>query len=144
MFTASNKASAESFKKLYDTIAGGNPAAVYDKNLLNTDGTKAWDAFTQNLGQNYITDKLLADLRKLENMFDTKIGIPNANTDKTERLIVDEVNSNNVETFTTCDMWLEELQQGCRKVRDMFGVEIGVDWRVKPDIEQEGGAEDEI
>ena len=96
VFTAANKTAAESFKKLYDQICAGNPAAVVDKNLMNNDGSPAWTLFMQNVGQNYITDRVLSDVRKIEAMFDTHIGIPNANTDKRERLVTDEVNANNV------------------------------------------------
>ena len=137
VFTAANKTAAESFKKLYDQICAGNPAAVVDKNLMNNDGSPAWTLFMQNVGQNYITDRVLSDVRKIEAMFDTHIGIPNANTDKRERLVTDEVNANNVETFSKCALWLEELQEGCRKANEMFDIEIAVDWRVPPDYKQE-------
>ena len=137
VFTAANKTAAESFKKLYDQICAGNPAAVVDKNLMNNDGSPAWTLFMQNVGQNYITDRVLSDVRKIEAMFDTHIGIPNANTDKRERLVTDEVNANNVETYSKCALWLEELQEGCRKANDMFGIEMAVDWRVPPDYKQE-------
>ncbi|MBQ1342301.1 MAG: hypothetical protein IIY33_07445, partial [Erysipelotrichaceae bacterium] len=56
VFFAENKTAAESFKKLYDRVASGEPMAVIDKNLLMEDGTPAWQIFTQNVGQNYITD----------------------------------------------------------------------------------------
>ena len=137
VFTAANKTAAESFKKLYDQICAGNPAAVVDKNLMNNDGSPAWTLFMQNVGQNYITDRVLSDVRKIEAMFDTHIGIPNANTDKRERLVTDEVNANNVETYSKCALWLEELQDGCRKADDMFGIEMAVDWRVRRDYKQE-------
>ena len=74
-------------------------------------------------------------MRKIEEMFDTYIGIPNANTDKRERLVTDEVNANNVETATRCELWLDSLKKGCQKVNDMFGLTLSVDWRVKPEIE---------
>lgn len=137
VFTAANKTAAESFKKLYDQICAGNPAAVVDKNLMNSDGSPAWTMFLQNVGQNYITDRVLSDVRKIESMFDTHIGIPNANTDKRERLVTDEVNANNVETYSKCALWLEELQEGCRKANDMFAIDMSVDWRVPPDYVQE-------
>ena len=79
-----------------------------------------------------IADALLSDLRKIEAMFDTDIGIPNSNTDKKERLITDEVNSNNVETASKCAMWLDELKKGCKKANDLFGLSLSVDWRVDP------------
>jgi hypothetical protein len=132
LFTAKNKSVAESFKKMYDQIASGEPASIIDRNLLDPDGNKTWDFFSQNLHENYIASDILADMRKIEQQFDTDIGIPNANTDKRERLITDEVNANNVETATRCELWLEELKKGCEKVKTMFDVDIKVDWRVKP------------
>lgn len=132
VFTASNKNAAESLKKLYDRIASGEPAVVVDKSLYNDDGSVCWEAFQQNVGQNYIAGDLLSDLRKIEAEFDTKIGIPNANTDKKERLITDEVNANNVETRNLPELWLESLQKGCEEARSMFGIDLSVDWRNEP------------
>lgn len=129
IFAADGKAQAETFKKLYDTISSGNPAAVVDKNLFNEDGSPRWQFFTQNLSQQYIADKLMIDLRKIENDFSTQIGIPNANTEKKERLLKDEVNSNNFETQSRADMWLDELQKGCKQAKDIFGIDISVKWR---------------
>lgn len=136
VFTAGNKQEAETFKKLFDNVASGNPAVVYDKSLLKSDGSPAWQAFEQNVGQNYIAGDVLADLKKWEYMYDTEIGIPNANTDKKERLVTDEVNANNIEVLTRCDMWLDSLKKVAAKTEKMFGVKIRVDWRNKPgDIE---------
>lgn len=143
VFTASNKNAAESLKKLYDRIASGEPAVVIDKNLYNDDGSVSWEAFQQNVGQNYIAGDLLSDLRKIEAEFDTKIGIPNANTDKKERLITDEVNANNVETRNLPELWLESLQKGCKEANAMFGINISVDWRNEPVHAVEEVQEDE-
>lgn len=129
VFTADNKTAAEGFKKLFDRVAAGEPATVIDKNMLTNEGKPSWEAFSQNVGQNYITDRLLADMRKLEHEFDTEIGIPNANTDKKERLITDEVNSNNIETVSRSDMWLKMLQESCSKVNKMFNTNLNVKWR---------------
>jgi hypothetical protein len=132
VFTATDKASAESFKKLYDRVASGEPCVVQDKHLKDEAGNNNWEAFAQNVGQNYIAGDILNDLRTLENMFDTEIGIPNSNTTKRERLITDEVNSNNVETFTKCDMWLENIKESLEKTNKMFGTNITAEWRVNP------------
>lgn len=140
VFTAKTKALAESLKKMYDQIASGEPAVVIDSRLKNAaDGEETWKSFEQNVGGNYIVTNLLADLRKIEAMFDTEIGIPNANTDKRERLIQDEVNANNIETYSKCAMWLENLQDACKRVNDMFGLSISVRWREIPMI---GGGAD--
>lgn len=132
VFPAANKTIAESYKKMYDKIASGEPAVVVDKNLFSDTGEPTWTPFQANLQQTYIADKILADMRKIEAMFDTDVGIPNANTDKRERLVTDEVNANNVETATRCELWLENLKKGCDRTIDMFGIDISVDWRVDP------------
>ena len=72
-------------------------------------------------------------------MFDSEVGIPNANTGKRERLISDEVNQNNIETFTRSEMWLTRLQDNCTKVNEMFASELlspmWVDFRYNTNIE---------
>lgn len=129
VFFTENKAMAESFKKLYDQIASGNPAAVTDKKMLREDGKPLWDVFTQNVGGNFIAGNVWEIMRKLENAFDTAIGVPNANTEKKERLITDEVNANNAETISRASMNLQYLQESCEKVREMFDINLSVNWR---------------
>lgn len=142
VFSANNKTAAESFKKLSDKISSGEVAVVVDKNLFKEDGSKNWEAFEQNLKQVYIASDVLSDMRKIEAMFDTDIGIPNANTDKRERLITDEVNANNIETVSKCSMWLDELKESCAKTNNMFGLNISVDWRF-PQMLSPGGDSNE-
>lgn len=137
VFPAANKSIAESYKKMYDRIASGEPAVVVDKNLFSDTGEATWTPFQANLQQSYIADKILADMRKIEAMFDTDVGIPNANTSKKERLITSEVNANNVETATRCELWLDELKGSCKKANEMFGIDISVDWRVDPETDIE-------
>lgn len=135
VFAAKNKAAAETFKKMVEGVVERKPAIAVSKDLWDESGNPLWSTFSQNLRQNYIAGDLLSDLRKWEQLFDTEIGIPNANTDKKERLITDEVNANNVETATKCEMWLENLKKVCEQTNAMFpGTNISVDWRVKPNI----------
>lgn len=141
VFGAENKQQAESYKKMYDTLSDGDPAVVIGKSLLDEKGQPSWFPFTQHIKESYVVSDLLSDMRKIESMFDTEIGIPNANTDKRERLITDEVNANNVETATRCELWLETLKKGIEKANNKYpGINISVDWRVKPDTQlPEGG-----
>lgn len=129
VFFASNKAQAESFKKAYDEVSSGNPITVVDKNLRREDGTPDWQFFMPEIGRNYITSDLLNDMRTLENQFNSFIGIPNANTQKRERLISDEVQANNVEVSSLPSLWLETVQQDLEKVNRMFGLNISVKLR---------------
>ena len=142
VFGAENKAQAEAYKKMYDNVANGDPAIVIDKKLLSDTGEPNWYPFVQNMTQQYISDKILSDIRKIEAMYDTEIGIPNANTDKAERLITDEVNANNVETATRCELWLESIKKGVNIANRMYNLDISVDWRVNPktDIKYDGWA----
>lgn len=139
VFPAKDKTAAESYKKLFDKVAGGELCVVVDKDLFKEDGTQVWNPFQQNLSQNYIVSDVLSDMRKIEAMFDTDVGIPNANTDKRERLVKDEVNANNVETVSKCELWLEHLKECAEKTNAMFGTDISVDWRHDPLELNQGG-----
>lgn len=133
VFGATNKAQAESYKKMYDTLSDGDPAVVIDKTMLDEQGKPNWFPFTQHIKESYVVTDILSDMRKIEAMFDTDIGIPNANTDKRERLITDEVNANNIETATRCELWLETLRKGIENANSKYNLAISVDWRVKPE-----------
>lgn len=145
VFFGKNKNTAESQKKLFDRVASGEPATFVDTALYDVQsGNPSWIPFQQNVGQNYIAGDALADLRKWEMMFDTDVGIPNANTDKKERLISDEVNANNVEVTSKADLWLDQLQKSFTQTSKMFGIKLGVEWRNKPQVSAESeGGEDE-
>lgn len=126
VFMAKDKAQAQSYKKLYDNIAAGDPAAVVDEKLFDADGNPRWMAFNQNLKETYITSDIMSDLHRWKNLFLTEIGIPNANFEKSERLLTNEINANNTETRSKADLWLEEMNKCCRKVNKMFGLELSV------------------
>ncbi len=123
VFASESKSAAESFKRLYDNIASGEPAAFVDKQLFRENGDPNWMTFANNLRENYISGDLLLDLQKWEYRFDTIVGIPNANTDKRERLVVDEVNANNAEVRAVSEIWLECLKDGIEKIRKMFNLD---------------------
>lgn len=129
---ARTKTMAEAIKKAFDLVQQGEALAVYDKNA-DPNGSPLFDTFAQNLSQNFIAPDILEAMRRVENEFCSRIGINNTNTDKKERMNVDEVNANNEEVQSLPALWLETLQDGCAKTRDMFGIEISVDWRYKPD-----------
>lgn len=132
LFGADNNASAQSLKKMYEEITSGQPAVVADKKLLRNDGTPAWQLFVQNLKQQYIASDILSDMKKIEAEFDTRIGIPNANTDKRERLITDEVNSNNAGTNALASQWKTSLDDSIERVNKLFGDSckpLAVRWR---------------
>lgn len=129
VFFAGNKNVADSLKKMYDSIASGEPAVVIDKELQSKNSDKAWDVFAQNLKANHIATDLLNEMRLIQNMFDAEVGIPSANTEKRERLITSEVMANRVETVSKAALWLENIRECVDKVNSMFNLDIKVDWR---------------
>lgn len=131
-----SKSSAETFKKTIDKVTSGEACVVTGKELFSEDGTPMWNTFAQNLKQNYIASQQLEDLKKLKLMFDTDVGIPNANTEKKERLTDDEVNSNNVETQTKIELIADSLEESAKRVNKMFGTNISFKLKFK---ESRGG-----
>ena len=130
VFAAANQAAAQSFKKMVDQINAGQPAVFIDKNLFDEEGNPQWETFAQDLRNNFIAPDLLETMDKIERMFEQEIGIPNTGgTEKKERLITDEVNMNNVSTYSKAALWLENLQTGCKEVKEMFDIDISIEWR---------------
>lgn len=120
-----DKKTGDSAKKIIDQILNGEPAVVSKE----TKTPQNIDYFSQNVKQNYIVSDVIIDMRKLLNAFNTEFGIPNANTEKKERMIIDEVNANNAETKTRAQMWLDSFKATCDELNTLAGMKLmGVDW----------------
>lgn len=129
VFFAKNKAEAETFKKAYDKISRGDPFVVLDKDNQSEEGRKEWDFFLQNVGNSYIVDKVLDDMKTIEDQFNTKVGIPNANTQKRERLISSEVEANDIDTKALVNIWLDTLNNDIMKVNKKYDLNLSVKYR---------------
>lgn len=128
VFFAGDKAQAETYKKMYDQLSAGNPITVIDKALKDSEEPN-WETFNRDVKNSYILTDLISDMRKIEMQFDTLIGLPNANTDKRERLITAEVESNSQEVASLRTIWLNTMQEGAKQAREMFGINIDVKFR---------------
>lgn len=137
VFGASNDAIAKSLKALYDKIASGEPAVFADKTLFDSNGNLKVEFFNRDLKGSYIISDLLMDMRKTEERFLTVIGIPNANTDKRERLNTEEVRSNDFETRSMCEVWKDTLEESFRDANDMFGLGLKIEWREGGNINEQ-------
>lgn len=129
VFASESKAAAESFKKMYDQVASGEPAAFIDRSLFTDEGNPRWFTFTQNLQQNYISDRILSDLAKIDSRFNTDIGIPNINIAKESGVSDTEVLSNNIDTKSKASLWLQTIRKGLAETNEMFGLDITCDFR---------------
>lgn len=134
VFAAENKSAAESFKKLYDQVASGEPATFVDKKLFGEDGEPRWFNFNQNLQQNYIAGSILEDLAKIDSRFNTEIGIPNVNIAKASGVSRSEIESNNIDTKAKANLWLDTIRNGLQQVKDIFGIEITCELRFNNDM----------
>lgn len=119
IFSASSKKSAESFRKMYDEIAEGNPAVFVDEELGLASGNSRNLQYTP-AKDNYICDLVQIQKRKIIEEFLTAIGVNNANTDKRERLNADEVNSNNDECYIATSVWRRNLEETTAKAKKLF------------------------
>lgn len=134
VFAAKDKAVAETIKKLYDRLASGEPLAVVDKKIFDENtGELAFDILGTEIAKTDVVNNMLTAARTIELDFDRAIGLPSIASQKRERELQSEVTQNNLSSQSRVGMWLEHLQKTCEEARNMFGIDISVDWRVNPD-----------
>ena len=142
VFAARNKAMAESLKKMYDKVSGGEPAVFLDTKLYDDNGNLNVTAFDASVKNVYVGDQLIEDIRAILNDFDSVIGIPNSNLNKKERLITDEANMNNFETKSLCYLWLDTLNKDLKTCSKLFpDFKISVKMREEVNSDGEGGTD---
>lgn len=146
IFGAKNKQQAETLKRMYDDIASGKSAVFIDKSLYDENGNLTVATLTQDVSSVYIGGNLLNDIRNILNDFDSMIGIPNSNTQKKERLIVDEANMNNFETKALCYVWKEMLDADMKRLNEMYDLGLKVEFRreVNTDAARNDNAADNV
>lgn len=142
MFMTDDKAAAETFKKAYDDYASGAPMVVTgSKDLYGMDGRPKAEMFNNDVSGSYIIDKLQTAIRQWELVFDNYVGIPNNPITKKERVVITEVESNNLETRVLSDMWLSTLRMTIDKTNALMGTNVKVKYRYDTN-KYDGGVED--
>ena len=144
---AKNKAAAESLKKIFDKIAAGDPAVVFDNSLLQIDPQSKEDPWSflerSNLKQSYLTTDLLMDRSTLLSSFDAEIGIRSLPYNKKERLVTAEAESREQDSTARLMVWKATLDSSLKLVNDMFGTDIKAELTYK-EGESNGTVEDNI
>ncbi len=112
-----------SFKRLISDVDGNVPAIYADKSL-NPDSIKALDTKAKFIGNEVMTYK-----KSVENELLTFLGKNNANTDKRERLITDEANSNNQLIESFLELQLEARERACKEINERYGLNVTVSRR---------------
>lgn len=116
---AGSKAQANSMKKMYDMISAGNPAVFVRGDVINQD-----TFFFNHVKENFAANDIQTLKRSIINELLTEIGLNNANTDKRERLVTDEVNANDAEIKANVQHWLYNINEGFKAANDLYGLNL--------------------
>ena len=121
-----DKKEAEQMKEIYSEATQGKPFLPYGKKTDSKVSNEPLEPLFGDVKGNYIVNDLLDAKRTIMNEFLTDIGINNANTDKKERLITDEVAANNGETRALINVVYENIKAGIDSVNKIAGLDIKV------------------
>lgn len=125
----------------------GNAPVIFGDSSLNTEGLKSIST-----GAPYVADRIYELKTQIWNEALTYLGISNINIQKKERLITDEVTRNQGGTVASRYSRLEARRQAVKRINDMFGTNIKVNYRedyqeIEPEYvfnnEENGGDSDE-
>ena len=146
MMGAKNKAAAETLKKIFDKIAAGEPAVIFDQSLLPNDPQSKDEPYTflerSNLKQSYLTTDQLMDRSTLLASFDAEIGIRALPYNKKERLVTAEAESREQDSTARLMVWKATLDSSLKLVNDMFGTDIKAELTYDKEGEEDGTVQD--
>ena len=127
-----SKQASETLKYLYEKISAGEPFAVYDKAIksdsIDGNDEPIW-TFSQDVANQYISDKLLADIDTILMQFDKEIGIA-AVGEKKERMLTDEIAMQNEDACARSSTWFENLSDSFDLVNELFP-DLGLSFTMK-------------
>lgn len=138
VLSADDDATAESINAYYDSLYEGKLKAILDSGLIN--GVK-----------NLSSSKSYADLLKLTDVkneimrsFFAEIGI-RQKSDKRERLVTEEVESDSMMLLFNIHDMLEQRQNACEEINKIFGLNMSVELSEEWDyLKKERSVDDEV
>lgn len=110
-------------KNLYSQYEGNEPFILGGKSL-NPDSIKVLKTDAP-----FVADKIQSYKHEIWNESLTFFGINNANSDKRERLITDEVNANNEVISINAQSMLLTRLEACEQINKMYGLNVSVKMR---------------
>lgn len=111
----------------------GHKPVIFGDNSLETDKINVLKTDAP-----IVFDKLQIQKHAIWNEVMTFLGINNANMDKRERLVDDEVQANNEQIELSAQCMLKAREQACKQINDMFGENIIVKLRNAAELNFEG------
>lgn len=117
-------------KKMYEEYDGNTPAIFADKNVITPDALK-----TLKTDAPYVAQDIMDYKREIWNEFLTFLGISNL-SEKRERLITNEVDSNNELINLNLQALLIPRKEACRQFNDKYGLmgDKAIDVKVRSDL----------
>lgn len=117
-------------KKMYEEYDGNTPAIFADKNLISPDALKAMKTDAP-----FICNDIYQYKREIWNEFLTFMGIQNL-SEKRERLITGEVDSNNELLNLNLQALLIPRKEACKQFNEKYGLmgDRAIDVRVRSDL----------
>lgn len=121
VFAASNQKEATSYKLMYDEITSGKPGVFIGDTLAEKIRDRI---FFQDVKNMFIAKDLETVKRQIKNDFLSDIGVNNANQDKRERMITDEVNGNEEEVRSAAEHWVDTVNKGLTVANNLYNLEL--------------------
>ena len=117
-------------KKMYEEYDGNTPAIFADKNVISPDALKALKTDAP-----FIVNDIMDYKREIWNEFLTTLGISNL-SEKRERLISNEVDSNNELVNLNLQSQLIPRKEACKQFNEKYGLmgEKAIDVKVRSDL----------
>ena len=123
-----DKRNETSFRKMYEMYKGNMPVLfaskdfnISDFNVLKTDAP-------------FVANDLLHYKHDLWNECMTFLGLNNANVDKKERLITNEVESNIEQIEAMAQIMLKCREHACEQINKMYGLNVSVRLRTRDEV----------
>ena len=135
-----------SMTRLFKQMDGFEPV-IYGVKNLDLESVKALRMDTP-----IVFPQLQIQKHAIWNECMTFLGINNANQDKRERLVTDEVSANNEQIEASANVMLKSREKACELINEMFGLNVSVELRtdlfpkleeIEDDIDREEGEEDD-
>ena len=122
VFATEDNGTADSVNEYYNKLYAGEPKVIVDDGLV--DGIKnIANTHSSGLGVKESLDARNDLLRSFYN----EIGV-NYSRDKKERMVVDEVASNNQMLLLNVNDMLKQRREACEKINKIFGLNVSVDF----------------
>lgn len=117
-------------KKMYEEYDGNTPAIFADKNVITPDALKAMKTDAPFIAQDIMDYK-----REIWNEFLTYMGISNL-SEKRERMISNEVDSNNELVNLNLQALLTPRKEACKQFNEKYGLmgDKAIDVKVRSDL----------